>query len=106
MNSAVGSHGIDLTGADHEVFYSNSFVKTDRIQAEDRCHRSGMRESLTIIDLIMRDSVDEDIMAALLQHKEVSQALLERIGQKKGFKFINGTFVKMPKVMKLVGEGV
>ena len=84
VNSMAGSHGIDLTGADYEIFFSNSYVKTDRSQAEDRCHRKGMRESLTIIDIITEDSIDEDIMAALAGHKAVSHALMERLGRKEG----------------------
>ena len=85
--SQVGSHGIDLTGADHEIFYSNSYSKTDRLQAEDRCHRSGMRESLTIQDLIVKNSIDEDIKMALDYHKTVTQALMERLGAKEGLEW-------------------
>ena len=92
--SSVGSHGIDLTGADYEIFYSNSYIKTDRMQAEDRCHRSGMRDNLTIIDLVMKNSIDEDIVAALAQHKSISQALLERLGVKEGLKLVKGMFQK------------
>ena len=84
VNSMAGSHGIDLTGADYEIFFSNSYVKTDRSQAEDRCHRKGMRESLTIIDIVTYDSIDEDIMAALAGHKAVTHALMERLGKKEG----------------------
>ena len=84
VSSSVGSHGIDLTGADYEIFYSNSYSKTDRLQAEDRCHREGMRDNLTILDLIMKNSIDEDIMMALKYHKSITQALMERLGAKEG----------------------
>ena len=84
VNSMAGSHGIDLTGADYEIFFSNSYIKTDRSQAEDRCHRKGMRESLTIVDIVTKDSIDEDIMAALAGHKAVTHAMMERLGRKEG----------------------
>ena len=80
LNQATGSHGIDLTSATYEIFYSNSFSKTDRLQSEDRCHRTGMRESLTIIDLICKETVDEQIMQALMTHKAITTALLEALG--------------------------
>ena len=80
LNQATGSHGIDLTSATYEIFYSNSFSKTDRLQAEDRCHRTGMRESLTIIDLICKGTVDEQIMSALMTHKAMTTALLSALG--------------------------
>ena len=84
VNSAVGSHGIDLVGANYEVFYSNSYIKTDRIQAEDRCHRPGMRDSLTIIDLVMNRSIDGDVLEVLKTHKSVSKVLLDRLGLDSG----------------------
>jgi hypothetical protein len=80
VNSAVGAHGIDLIGATYEFFFSNSFVKTDRSQAEDRAHRWGMREKLTIIDFIMKDTVDEDVLMALKSWKSMTSALLGHLG--------------------------
>ena len=80
LNQATGSHGIDLTSATYEIFYSNSFSKTDRLQSEDRCHRTGMRESLTIIDLVCKETVDEQVMQALMTHKAMTTALLESLG--------------------------
>ena len=80
VNQATGSHGIDLTSATYEIFYSNSFSKTDRLQAEDRCHRVGMRDSLTIIDLICKRTVDVQVMIALMTHKAMTTALLESLG--------------------------
>ena len=79
-NQATGSHGIDLTSASYEIFYSNSFSKTDRLQAEDRCHRVGMRDSLTVIDLVCKGTVDEQVMQALMTHKAMTTALLEALG--------------------------
>ena len=80
VNQATGSHGINLTSASYEIFYSNSFSKTDRLQAEDRCHRVGMRDSLTIIDLICKNTVDVTVMIALMTHKAMTTALLESLG--------------------------
>ena len=80
LNQQTGSHGIDLTSCTYEFFYSNSFSKTDRLQAEDRGHRQGMRESLTIVDLICKGTVDEQVMEALTTHKTMTTALLGALG--------------------------
>ena len=80
INQSVGAHGIDLTRAGVEVFYSNSFVKTDRIQSEDRCHRIGMQDHLTIVDLVCEKTIDEAILAALRSHKGMTLALLGHLG--------------------------
>ena len=80
VNTAVGSHGIDLTGATFEAFFSNSFVKTDRSQAEDRCHRHGMRDRLTIVDFVMKETVDIDVLSALKSWKSMTAALLSHLG--------------------------
>jgi SNF2 family DNA or RNA helicase len=80
VNTSIGSHGWDLFGT-YAIFFSNSFVKTDRSQAEDRHHRYGMREEgVTIIDLVMRDTVDEDVLMALKSWKSVTAALLGHLG--------------------------
>lgn len=80
INQSVGAHGIDLTRAGVEIFYSNSFVKTDRIQSEDRCHRIGMQDHLTIVDLVCEKTIDEAILDALRSHKGMTLALLGHLG--------------------------
>lgn len=79
-NQAVGSEGVNYTGATFEIFYSNSFVKTHRSQGENRCHRKGMRDNLTIIDLVMKDTVDVDVLMALKSWKSMSRMLLGHLG--------------------------
>lgn len=80
INQSVGAHGIDLTRAAYEIFFANSFIKTDRIQSEDRCHRIGMQDSLTIIDLVCEKTIDEAILSALRSHKGMTIALLGHLG--------------------------
>lgn len=79
-NIATVSHGIDLTSSRYMIFYGNTFSKTDRAQAEDRCHRIGMRESLTIIDIVAKNTIDELILENQNSWKSISRALLEDFG--------------------------
>lgn len=104
-NSAVASHGIDLTGATYEIFFSNSFVKTDRVQAEDRCHRIGMRDSLTIYDIIARGTIDEDVLVALKSWKSMSSALLGHLGIKIENLFENPQKEEAPVIIEHQRQG-
>ena len=79
-NPAAGGEGIDLVGASYEIYFSNSFNKLHRMQSEDRCHRPGMQEKLTIIDLIMKRTIDEEAYGALRSWKSMAAALLEHLG--------------------------
>lgn len=47
----TAGHGKNLQVAKAICYYSNDFNFENRIQSEDRAHRMGMRESLTIYDL-------------------------------------------------------
>ncbi len=60
-----GGHGLTLNEAHHVVFYNNAFKHSERLQAEDRCHRIGQEDRVTYIDLCCNDSIDDRIAAAL-----------------------------------------
>ena len=68
--------GIDLYEASWEVFYSNSYSLEQRLQAEDRGHRIGLKHPLTIFDIVARDTLDPRIIATLRANKEVSDMIL------------------------------
>ena len=63
-NPRAGGVGIDLYRAKLEVFYSDSFNWSERIQAEDRAHRKGQTGQVHIVDLRIQGSVDMDIAEA------------------------------------------
>jgi SNF2 family DNA or RNA helicase len=63
-----GGIGLTLTAAEAAIYYSNSFDHEERLQSEDRCHRSGLRHNVVYYDLVATDTIDEDI-ALSLQHK-------------------------------------
>jgi SNF2 family DNA or RNA helicase len=72
-NQAAGGLGIELYAATVEVYYSNSFAYIDRQQSEDRAHRKGQLNSVTIIDMVMPGTIDELIMEALEHKQSVDQ---------------------------------
>lgn len=55
-----------------EVYFSNEFALGARLQSEDRAHRSGMRESLLIIDLEAMQTLDAKVINTLRAKKELA----------------------------------
>ena len=74
-NPATGGFGVNLTGAETVVYYSNNFDAERRNQSEDRCHRIGQTHSVTYIDLVAKGTVDEKILDTLKNKKSVSDLI-------------------------------
>jgi len=71
--------GLTLTAASTVVFVESSWVPGENSQAEDRCHRIGQRESVLIQHLILEGSLDERVVAIVIQKQEVIDAALDKI---------------------------
>jgi len=84
----TGSLGITLTAADTVIFYSTTFGYADYEQARARVHRIGQKgTSVTYIHLLVKDSIDEDILTALREKRDVAEYIvdkLKRTGAEKG----------------------
>ena len=74
--------GVDLSCSRTMIYYSTPFGLT-RYQTEDRFVNVSNTDSLLVIDMIIEDSIEEDILVANRQ-RENNQQLLERI--RKGLK--------------------
>ena len=61
----TGGYGITLTAANTVIYYSNGYDLEKRLQSEDRAHRIGQKKTVTYVDLICEDTVDEKIVKAL-----------------------------------------
>jgi SNF2 family DNA or RNA helicase len=75
-NPATGKFGITLTEAKVVVYYSNSYDLEFRIQSEDRAHRIGQHNTVTIIDIVARKTVDEHIIKLLRNKKQLSEVVM------------------------------
>jgi SNF2 family DNA or RNA helicase len=75
-SQAAGGIGINLTAANTQVFLSNTYQATHRIQAEDRLHRVGQEHSVSVIDLITEGTVDTAIQLSLTSKKDVIDGVL------------------------------
>ena len=80
-NQQTGGYGITLTAAKTMIFYSNNYDLEQRLQAEDRPHRIGLKHPINIVDLIAKNSVDEKIVKAL-REKIDAVSLINQDGYK------------------------
>ncbi len=89
---AMGT-GITLTAGTVEIFLDEPWNKANKDQAEDRCHRIGQSEKLTIYTLMCKDTIDERI---------------HQIVESKGFmadKMVDGRVTsKKALVLQLIGK--
>jgi SNF2 family DNA or RNA helicase len=74
-----GGIGVNLVAASYSVFYSRSFSLEFDIQAEARNYRGGSErhESVTRIDLITPNTIDELVMKALASKTAISDSILK-----------------------------
>ena len=72
----TGGYGITLTQANTVVYYSNGYDLEKRLQSEDRAHRIGQKKSVTYVDLISEETVDEKIVKALRKKINIASEVL------------------------------
>jgi SNF2 family DNA or RNA helicase len=59
------------------IYYSNGYDWEIREQSEDRTHRIGTKGTVTYVDLVTPDSVDEKIIRALRAKRSVARAVVQ-----------------------------
>jgi SNF2 family DNA or RNA helicase len=72
----TGGYGITLTQANTVIYYSNGYDLEKRLQSEDRAHRIGQKKTVTYIDLIAEDTVDEKIVKALREKINIASEVM------------------------------
>ena len=75
-NAQSAGYGLTLTQASLVVYYSNGYNLEHRLQSEDRAHRIGQTKSVTYIDMVTPDTVDERIIEVLRNKKNLAHEVL------------------------------
>lgn len=77
--AATGGKGIDglQNVCNYEIYYSNSYDQEDRAQSEDRLHRNGQKNNVTIIDLEVPNTVDTKIVESLKRKEDLAYQVLD-----------------------------
>ena len=76
VGTQTGGYGITLTAANTVIYYSNGYDLEKRLQSEDRAHRIGQTKSVTYVDLIAEDNVDEKIVKSLRKKINIASEVL------------------------------
>ncbi len=70
--------GIDLSTSDTAIYYSNYLDYEIRAQTEDRIEHPKKKSPLLIIDIVAKDTIDEDFVEALGDKREDSKLTLRK----------------------------
>jgi TATA-binding protein-associated factor len=62
LTTKVGGLGLNLTGANIVIFLENDYNPVNDLQAMDRAHRIGQKESVNVYRLVVKGTVEEKIM--------------------------------------------
>lgn len=79
LTTQAGGVGLTLTAASVVVFLQRPWSYVEAAQAEDRCHRIGseVHESVEIIDIVAKDTVDARVRSVLREKAGALAQLLE-----------------------------
>jgi len=77
INASV-CEGYNLTGINLMLFYSHSFSFKDLTQMKGRIHRIGQQNKCTYIELVVRGSIDEDVLRSLDKKQDFDVAIYSR----------------------------
>ncbi len=73
---STGGYGITLTQANTVIYYSNGYDLEKRLQSEDRAHRIGQKKSVTYVDIMAEETVDEKIVKALRKKINIASEVM------------------------------
>lgn len=78
------AYGHNLQAADWMVYFSGTWSYIEHAQSEDRAHRYGREADVNYVHLLARDTVDEQIYAALEEHRDVALRLAPCVATPRG----------------------
>ena len=78
-NQGAGGVGVNLQEASYSIYFSRNFNLEHDLQSEARNYRGGseMHSSVTRIDLVAVDTIDQQILDALLKKQKISDMILD-----------------------------
>ena len=90
IQSRTGGIGINLTAARTAIYYTRGWSLEDYLQSQDRLHRIGQTGTVTILHLVAKGTVDEDIAKALSEKQELADTLTGDDARKLAARLLGG----------------
>ena len=75
---AMGT-GLTLTAGTVEIFIDEPWNRANKEQAEDRAHRIGQKNNVTIHTIMCKDTIDERIHKLVYEKGELSDAIVDKM---------------------------
>jgi len=76
-NPSTAGFGLNLQNSTYQLYYSNSFRVENRLQAEDRSHRLGVKNACVYKDFIYKNSIDEKVYDVIKTGRELNDYFKE-----------------------------
>lgn len=71
-NASTAGFGLNLQNATYQKFFSNSFKTEDRLQAEDRSHRIGVKNACVYTDIVIKGTIDERVAKVIKEGRDLN----------------------------------
>lgn len=72
-NIQTAAYGLNLQNATVQLYYSNNFRTEDRLQAENRSHRIGTKNTVVYKDIVAKGTVDELCVKAIQAGRDLNE---------------------------------
>lgn len=76
LGTEAMSTGLNLTGATYVINYDDNWAPAIMRQREDRLHRVGQKNSVTVINFIVKDTIEERIRSVIYEKEVLSTEIL------------------------------
>lgn len=86
-HSKMGT-GVTLTAATYEIFLDSCWTSALEEQCEDRCHRIGTKDNVTIYKLICKDTIDERVADIIKIKGAISDYLVDNKVSESGLELL------------------